>query len=126
MTLQTDNHLESLLVCFTSGFQHAPRTCSVHANGLLHEDMLAGGNRCGKVEGTKPGGRRKDHHVAQGQHLQIGVHPDETMFRGQVDLVAMLCLEVLGKTLHPVGKGVGDRDHLHVGTGNAQRLVRCA
>ncbi len=115
MPLQADNNFEILLVGQLVGLQQRAEAGGVDATRLLHEDVLAGLDGRGVMDGAETGRRGDQHHVGTRRNrLLVGVETDEHAILGQIDLVAILLLQLGGATLGPIGKGVGHGDQLDV------------
>ena len=122
--LEADHHLELLLIGQLGGLEAEPGAVAIHANRLLHEDVLAGLHGTAEVKRTESGGRGEDHQVAGVDHPLVALEPVVAAVLRTVDLVLHL-VERSHRAVDAPLEGVGDRGELHVGAGHGEGLHQC-
>ena len=121
--LQADDDLQALLIGQLVRLDQLAVARRVGAAGLLHEDVLAGLDRRGVLQGPETGRRAHDDHVdAAVDGLLVGVQADEDPLVRDVDLGRPFPLEVIERLARAVLEGVGHGDQLHRLTENLRRI----
>ncbi len=116
VALEAHAHRKLLLLGHLVGLDHAAVAGSIHADGLLQEDVLAGRYGRGILHRTEYRRRGQEHQIdLAGHHLQESVEADELALRRHVDLV----LDLLDRAQR--GKAGFDTVGKHVGHGNQPR-----
>ena len=120
--LETDDHLELLLVGHLCRRQADLGAKAVDAHRLLHEDVLPRLHRFLEVERPEAGGRREDDHVTVLEDLLVGIDPLEAPILGAFDLVLHL-LDGPQGTVDAVAEGIADSGQLDVRPRHRERLL---
>src|SRR5665213_1980939 len=123
MALKSDADLEVLFLGFLDGGQEFANALGIGRHRLFRKDVLA--LLDGVLEMNRPKSRRRrdDDQVGAGvDRLLIGVEADKLMIVLDIDLVAVLALERVVRTLEAIFKRVGHRDQFDRPLRGAQRL----
>jgi hypothetical protein len=102
--------------------EHQARACRAYRDRLLHEHMLARLNRLAEVDGSERRGRAKQHDIhAAGDHLPVGVQPDELAVADiqlRLALVFQLLAQRVQRAFQSVFEGVAHRVEFDAGVRN--------
>ena len=114
-TLETDTHLEILLIRQLGRFQDLLNADAVHRQRLLHEDMAALCNRRRKVLGPKNRGSGKNYHIGKFADVPKCIHSNETSIAGHADLSADPVTQLAKVLFQLIGKDIPHRDQAGIG-----------